>query len=45
MDVLLDMAVLACVAGVGYAAGWWNRRHLAYETHLDELVEIKVVHS
>ena len=45
MDVLIDIAVLASVAGVGYAAGWWNRRQVAYESHLDALTEIKVVHS
>lgn len=37
-------SMLACVAGLGYAVGWFTRRHIAYETHLEQLTEIKVVH-
>jgi hypothetical protein len=45
MEVLIDIAVLATVAGIAYAAGWWDRRHIAYEIHLDAVTEVKVVHS
>jgi hypothetical protein len=45
MDVLIDIGILASMVGIGYVIGRWSQRDAIFEKYLDELVEIKVVHS
>ena len=45
IEIVIASCMFGVAGGLGYAVGWFTRRHIAYETHLDALTEVKVVHS